>query len=157
MPGSARTARLMKPAARFPSRTCSRQACCSICAGSGRDVAATLWSNVLSTPIEPFQNRSFREGYGSAAVSVHHGIHDFKFGADVLARSITERFSYQILAYQINGAPIFDPDNPPSFFFEDRRQDREQAAYVQDQIRSLTSSPITLVNPRYGNGKARAA
>lgn len=88
---------------------------------------------------------------------MHHGIHDLKFGADVLARSITEQFSYQILAYQINGAPIFDPDNPPSLFFADRRQDREQAAYVQDQIRSLTSSPITLVNPRYGNGKARAA
>jgi hypothetical protein len=64
---------------------------------------------------------------------------------DVLARSITEQFSYQILAYQINGAPIFDPDNPPSLFFADRRQDREQA------------SPITLVNPRHGNGKARAA
>ena len=108
--------------------------------GSGRDVAAALWSNALSTPIEPFQNRSFREGYGSAAVSVHQGIHDFKFGADVLARSISEQFSYQILAYQINGAPIFDPDTPPSFSFADRRQDREQGAYVQDQIRfhSLT-------------------
>ena len=78
-------------------------------------------------------------------------------GADVLARSITEQFSYQILAYQINGAPIFDPDNPPSFFFADRRQDREQAAYVQDQIRSLTSSPITLVNARHGNGREEKA
>ena len=108
--------------------------------GSGRDVSAGLWSNPLSTPIEPFQNRSFREGYGSAAVSVHHGIHDFKFGADILARSISEQFSYENLAYQINGSPIFDPDTPPSFFFVDRRQDREQGAYVQDQIRyhSLT-------------------
>jgi outer membrane receptor protein involved in Fe transport len=108
--------------------------------GLGRDVAAALWSNGLSTPIEPFQNRSFREGYGLAAVSVHHGIHDFKFGADVLARSINEQFSYKILAYQIGSAPIFDPDTPASFFFANRRQDRELGAYVQDQIRyhSLT-------------------
>jgi hypothetical protein len=108
--------------------------------GSGRDVAAGLWSNGLSTPIEPFQNRCFREGYGSAALSVHHGIHDFKFGADFLARSISEQFSYQILAYQINGASVFDPDTSTSFFFANRRQDREQGAYVQDQIRyhSLT-------------------
>ena len=108
--------------------------------GSGREVTAGLWSNGLSTPIEPFQNRSFREGYGSAAVSVHHGIHDFKIGADVLARSIDERFSYQVLAYQINGVPVFDPDTPASFFFANRRQDREQGAYIQDQIRyhSLT-------------------
>jgi len=107
---------------------------------SGRDVSAGLWSNRLSTPIEPFQNRNFRESYGSAAISVHHGIHDFKFGADLLARSISEQFSYQLLAYQINGSPIFDTDTPPSFFFADRRQDREQGAYVQDQIRyhSLT-------------------
>lgn len=108
--------------------------------GSGRDIAAALWSNVLSTPIEPFQNRSFREGYGSAAVSVHHGIHDLKFGADSLVRSISEQFSDQILAYQINGAQIFDPDTPSSFSFANRQQDREQGAYVQDQIRyhSLT-------------------
>src|SRR5579871_660882 len=108
--------------------------------GSGRDIGAGLWSNALSTPIQPFQNRSFREGYGSAAVSVHHGIHDFKMGADVLARSISEQFAYKIPAYQINGAPVFDPDTPPSFFFADRRQDREQGAYIQDQVRyhSLT-------------------
>ena len=108
--------------------------------GSGRDVAAGLWSNALSTPVEPFQNRSFRESYGAAAVSVHHGIHDLKFGADLMARSISEQFSYQVLAYQIDGAPVFDPDTPPSFFFANRRQDREQGAYAQDQIRyhSLT-------------------
>jgi len=108
--------------------------------GSGRDVAAGLWSNALSTPIQPFQNRSFRESYGSAAVSVHHGIHDFKIGADVLARSIDEQFSYQILNYEIDGSPVFDPDTPPSFLFANRRQDREQGTYVQDQIRyhSLT-------------------
>ncbi len=107
---------------------------------SGRSVAAALWSNDLSTPVAPFQNRSFREGYGSAAVSVHRGIHDFKFGADVLARSVQEQFSYRDLQYVVDGFPVFDPDTPPSFFFADRRQDREQSVYAQDQIRyrSLT-------------------
>jgi hypothetical protein len=108
--------------------------------GSGRDVSAGLWSNAPSTPIQPFQNRSFREGYGSAAVSMHHGINDFKFGTDLLVRSISEQFSYQLVAFQVNGTPIFDPDTPPSFFFANRRQDREQGVYLQDQIRyhSLT-------------------
>jgi outer membrane receptor for Fe3+-dicitrate len=71
---------------------------------------------------------------------MHHGINDFKFGTDLLVRSISEQFSYQLVAFQVNGTPIFDPDTPPSFFFANRRQDREQGVYLQDQIRyhSLT-------------------
>ncbi len=108
--------------------------------GSGRDVTASLWSNPLSTPIAPFQDRRFREGYGAAAVSVHHGIHNFKFGTDVLARSVAERFSYSITDYSVNGVPLFDPDTPTSFSFANRAQNREEGAYAQDQIRyhSLT-------------------
>lgn len=108
--------------------------------GSVRDVTAGLWSNSLSTPIAPFQDRGFREGYAAAALSLHYGAHDLKFGGDALFRSINERFAYQITAYQAAGVPIFDPDTPPSFQFADRRQDREQSAFAQDQIRfhSLT-------------------
>ncbi|PWU11748.1 MAG: TonB-dependent receptor [Terriglobia bacterium] len=109
---------------------------------SVRDVAAVLWSNPLSTPIAPFQNRGFREAYATSAVSVHLGKHEWKFGADALSRSIQEQFSYRIVAYRVAGVRIFDRDTPASFQFADRRQNREQGAFVQDQIRyrSLTLS-----------------
>jgi len=108
--------------------------------GSARDATAGLWSNPQSTPIVPFQNRRFREGYVSAALSVNHGLHNLKFGVDGIWRSIEEQFAYRVVAYQLLGVPIFDPDTPPSFQFANRRQDREQGAYVQDQLRyhSLT-------------------
>ena len=108
--------------------------------GSGRDVTASLWSNALSTPIAPFQSRRFREGYGAATVSAHYGAHNVKFGADGVFRSIEEQFAYRIVASEINGVPIFDPDTPASFQFANRRQNREQGAFLQDQIRyhSLT-------------------
>ena len=110
--------------------------------GSVRDIAAGLWSNPLSTPIAPSQNRGFREGYAATAVSLHYGIHEVKFGGDALFRSIQEQFAYRMVAYQLGGVPIFDPDTPASFAFADRRQNREQGAFVQDQIRyrSLTFS-----------------
>jgi hypothetical protein len=110
--------------------------------GSVRDVAAGLWSNPLSIPIAPSQNRGFREGYAAAALSMHYGIHEVKFGGDALFRSIEERFAYRIVTYQLGGIPVFDPDTPASFAFADRRQNREQSAFVQDQIRyrSLTFS-----------------
>ncbi|MBZ5579953.1 MAG: TonB-dependent receptor [Acidobacteriia bacterium] len=108
--------------------------------GSGRDVTAGLWSNPLSTPIAPAQNRRFREGYATAALSVNLGAHNLKFGADGVFRSIEEQFSYRLVEYQIQGIPIFDPDTPSSFQFANRRQNREQGVYAQDQIRfhSLT-------------------
>jgi hypothetical protein len=110
--------------------------------GSVRDVSAGLWSNPLSIPIAPSQNRGFREGYATTALSIHYGIHEVKFGGDALFRSIEEQFAYRIVAYQLGGVPIFDPDTPASFAFADRRQNREQSAFVQDQIRyrSLTFS-----------------
>jgi hypothetical protein len=108
--------------------------------GSVRDVSAGLWSNSLSTPIAPFQGRGFREGYAAAALSLHYGAHDLKFGGDALFRSINEQFAYRITAYQAAGVPIFDPSTPASFQFADRRQNREQSAFAQDQVRfhSLT-------------------
>ena len=39
-------------------------------------------------------------------------------------------------AYTITNADDFDPDVPLDFTFADRRHDREQALFVQDQIRS---------------------
>ena len=108
--------------------------------GSARDVTAGLWSNPESIPIAPAQERGFRQAYTSGAVSVHAGRHDIKFGAEALFRSIHENFRYVITAYDIAGSQIFDAETPASFAFSDRRQDREQAAFIQDQIRfgSLT-------------------
>jgi len=100
--------------------------------GRVRDDEANLVSNANSTPIQPFQDRGFREGYLSAnmAASTHH--HEIKAGADTIYSLVHEQFSYHITATQINGQPIFDPTTPLNFFFHQSADDREQAFFVQD-------------------------
>src|SRR5205814_3047546 len=75
------------------------------------------------------------------SVVVHHGAHEFKAGAEAIFRSLEEQFSYHIVAYNLNELQIFDQDTPRTFQFSDRRSNREQAAYIQDQIRL---GPVTL-------------
>jgi Carboxypeptidase regulatory-like domain len=103
--------------------------------GSVRDVEAKLWSNPLSTPIAAVQDRGFRESYLDASVAGHLSRHDWKAGVTARYASIREEFDYQIRAYRLLGERIFDRELPPSFFFNERHPDREQAAYVQDQMR----------------------
>lgn len=103
--------------------------------GLARDVSADLWSNPLSTPIAPAQQRRFREAYTSASVVVHHGAHEIKAGTEAIFRSIEEQFSYRIITYRLNGLRIFDRETPRTFEFSDHRQNREQSVYLQDQIR----------------------
>ena len=100
--------------------------------GRVRDDEADLVSNAASTPIQPFQDRGFREGYVSAnvAASFHH--HEIKAGADSIYSFVHERFSYRITDTEINDQPIFDPSTPLSFFFHQSADDREQAFFVQD-------------------------
>jgi len=100
-----------------------------------RDVSAELWSNPLATPISAQQDRGFREGYFGANLSGHDGAHEWKVGADASFASLHERFGYNITAYTLDGAPIFDPDTPAALQFAGRAQDREQSAYAQDSIR----------------------
>lgn len=100
-----------------------------------RDVAASLWSNPLATPISAAQDRGFREGYFAAALSGHNGSHEWKAGADASFASLHESFGYNITSYDLNGLPIFDPDTPPALQFAGRAQDREQSAYAQDSFR----------------------
>lgn len=100
-----------------------------------RDITARLWSNLSSIPIEPFQDRGFRETYASVSISRRQGRHELKAGADALFRSIREQFSYRITAYTLGGVRVFDRDTPASFYFADRGQDREQSGYVQDLMR----------------------
>jgi len=101
--------------------------------GMLRDTSAELWSNQLSTPILPMQDRGFREGYLGGSLSVKLGSHEFKAGADALFDSIHENFSYVITAYNFGDVPIFDDNVPPAFHFLDRRSGRQQSAFVQDQ------------------------
>src|SRR5579883_1782091 len=95
-----------------------------------RELAASLWSNDLSTPILAGQDRGFREGYAGAALSYSPGPHEFKFGGDALFTSLHEGF-----AYQITDPSYFDQDLPAAFGFSDRRQARQQAWFAQDLIR----------------------
>lgn len=101
-----------------------------------RDVSTGLWSNELSTPIQPFQQRGFREGYVNAGIAGNVGRHEWKAGADAIFASVREAFSFRV-----TDPDVFDPDTPNQFAFADRRQDREQAAYVQDTIRL---GPVTV-------------
>jgi hypothetical protein len=103
--------------------------------GMVRDLAASLWSNPLATPISAQQDRGFREGYFSANLSGHNGRQEWKAGADARFASLRESFVYAITAYGVNGVPLFDPDTPPSLSFAGRAQDREQSAYAQDSVR----------------------
>ena len=97
-----------------------------------RDLAAGLESNAQSVPIEAFQQRGFRDGYAGASLSAQLGHHNLKAGADAIYSSLHEAFSYQITA---TAGFTFDPSTPPSFSFSGAGLDREQAFYVQDQMR----------------------
>jgi hypothetical protein len=102
--------------------------------GRVRDAQAGLVSNPLSTPIEVFQDRGFREGYLSGTVAAAFKHHDLKAGVDTIYTLVHERFSYHITATEINGHPIFDPSTPLDFAFHDSAYDREQALFVQDNV-----------------------
>lgn len=99
--------------------------------GMLRDVSAKLWSNPESMPIVVSQDRGFREFYLNGSVSGHRGVHEWKVGGDLDFGKVREDF-----AYSITDEDDFDSGVPLDFTFADRRQDREQAAFVQDQIRS---------------------
>jgi Outer membrane receptor proteins, mostly Fe transport len=103
--------------------------------GMVRDISAQLWSNPLSTPIYAAQDRGFREAYVNADVTGHHGRHIWKAGTEESFADLHEAFSYRISAYKIAGTRIFDRDTPAQLAIADRRQDREQSAFVQDQVR----------------------
>jgi hypothetical protein len=106
--------------------------------GRVRDDEAELTSNPSSTPIQPFQDRGFREGYVSATVAANFNHHEIKAGVDSIYSLVHEQFSYHIAAteicqpIEINCQPIFDPSTPLDFFFHQSGDDREQAFFVQD-------------------------
>jgi outer membrane cobalamin receptor len=94
-----------------------------------RDLGATLNSNALATPIIAQQDRGIRDVYVKGAVSVHSGPHEWKFGGDMVAGTVRERF-----AYHISDPDQFDDDVAQTFAFDDRGDDREQSLFVQDRM-----------------------
>ncbi len=94
-----------------------------------RDLTARFWSNDLSTPMIAGQDRGYHEQYVKGTVSVHAGMHDFKFGGESDYASIQES-----LNYVITDPSQFDPDTPPSFRFYGHAPDREQAGFGQDTL-----------------------
>jgi hypothetical protein len=101
-----------------------------------RDNSSDLSSNPLSTPVIAFQHNRFREAYFKAAVSIHHGHHEWKVGADSDNQFLHENFSDLI-----TDPSQFNPGTPPTFAFPGtdpsagRRPDIEQSAFAQDLIR----------------------
>lgn len=95
-----------------------------------RSVGADLTSNESSTPIAPFQDRGSRETYVKGTVAGHAGPHEWKAGLDANFGSIREAFSYSI-----TDPTDFDPTVPLQFSFADHANEREQAAFFQDQLR----------------------
>jgi outer membrane cobalamin receptor len=97
---------------------------------SARRVDSALWSNEFAVPIHVTQDRGFREVYFKAAVAGHRGIHEWKAGGDVVVATLDEQF-----AYRVTDASLFDDDTAAAFAFADDAADREQALFVQDQLR----------------------
>lgn len=96
-----------------------------------RSVGADLSSNDASTPIAAFQDRGFRETYFKFTIAGHAGAHEWKAGADADFANVRESFSYEL-----TDPDAFDDSTPPAFSFDGRGHDREQALFVQDQMRA---------------------
>ena len=94
-----------------------------------RDITAGFWSNDLSTPMIAGQDRGYHEEYAKGTVSIHAGIHEFKFGGEADFAQIEEA-----LNYLITDPTQFDPGTPLAFNFYSHAPDREQSAFGQDEI-----------------------
>lgn len=98
--------------------------------GMVRDNSNALSSNLLSTPVIVFQRNSFTEAYFNAAISIHHGIQEWKAGIES-----DNIFLHEHFADVITDPSQFDPGTPTTFSFIGNRPDLEQSGYVQDLIR----------------------
>ncbi len=108
--------------------------------GMVRDNSNDLNSNADATPIMAFQRNDFKEGYFNAAISVHHGIQEFKAGIESDSLFLHEKFNDVITGNPNDPDYPFDPGTPLTFAFpgtlptEGARPDLEQGAYIQDLI-----------------------
>jgi hypothetical protein len=102
--------------------------------GMVRENSNDLNSNNSSWPIIAFQHNDFREGYFNAAVSIHHGRHEWKAGIESDNLFLHENFSDIITVSPNDPNNPFDPGTPATFAFAGSRPDLEQAAFLQDLI-----------------------
>ena len=102
--------------------------------GMVRDNSNDLNSNNSSWPISAFQHNDFKEGYFNAAVSIHHGRHEWKAGLESDNLFLHENFSDIITVSPHDPNNPFDPGTPSTFAFTGSRPDLEQAAFLQDLI-----------------------
>jgi hypothetical protein len=105
--------------------------------GMGRDTSADLNSNNGAWPIAAFLHNDFKEGYFNAAISIHHGRHEWKAGLEFDNLFLHENFGDIITAnpnLMIDPYYPFDPGTPTTFAFTSSRPDLEQSAYIQDLI-----------------------
>ncbi len=63
--------------------------------GMVRDVAAKLWSNALATPVFTEQDRGFREGVISGAITFAVERNTVKFGGDYRTNDLREQFIFR--------------------------------------------------------------
>ncbi len=63
--------------------------------GMVRDVAAKLWSNALATPVFTEQDRGFREGVVSGAITIEAERNTIKFGGDYRTTDLREQFFFR--------------------------------------------------------------
>ena len=102
--------------------------------GMGRDTSANLNSNNGAWPIAAFLRNDFKEAYFNAAISVHHGRHEWKAGLESDNLFLHEHFSDFITANPNDPNFPFDQGTPSAFAFAGSRPDLEQSAYIQDLI-----------------------
>jgi hypothetical protein len=95
-----------------------------------RENANDFNSNADSTPVEVFQHNWFREGYFKGSVTIDHGHHEWKFGAESDNTFLNENFRYAI-----TDPTQYDPSTPLTFAFLANRPDLEQSAFAQDLMR----------------------
>src|SRR5262249_52660443 len=100
-----------------------------------RNTNARLWSNSLSTPIRPAQDRGFHEGYVASSISAHYGGHELEGGAEGWVSSVHEDLSFQIVSYGLGTVRIFDRGIPQDFHFVRPALGRTQSGFLQDSWR----------------------
>ena len=93
--------------------------------GMVRDVAAELWSNALATPVFTEQDRGFREGVVSGAITIEAERNTMKFGGDYRTADLRERF-----LFRLTGISAAD-----SFRFNETLRTVDAGAFFQNRYR----------------------
>ena len=93
--------------------------------GMVRDVTAELWSNALATPVFTEQDRGFREGVVSGAITIDAERNTIKFGGDYRTTDLRERFFFRRTA-------LLDP---AGFRFNETLRSADAGAFFQNRYR----------------------